>query len=98
MRYCGSEVNDHGSMRNLIQVVDVMLPKEEARVLEHFHDEIINYAGSALMAGLSLDELRQDLESVEELWGFGPWSVVIQEQKLFLIANSFFEEIQEGPA
>lgn len=75
-------------MKDIIFIVDVMLPDEEAKILHRFKDEIILYVENALLAGLSLEEILQDLESVEGLWGFGPWGAHIEEQRLFLIANS----------
>jgi hypothetical protein len=68
-----------------------MLPPDEANALTHYHDMILTYVEAALDEGLSLSDIRRDLEDVQDLWGFGPWGVLLEDGCLFLIANASFE-------
>jgi hypothetical protein len=68
-----------------------MLPIEEANALTHYHDLIFTYVEAALSEGLSLSDIRRDLEDIQDLWGFGPWSVLLEDGRLFLIANASVE-------
>lgn len=70
-----------------------MSPEDEAAILHSFHDDIISYVVSALVAGLSLRRSHR-IWNLSKSFGVWPWAVVVEEQKLFLIAN-FALQIQE---
>jgi len=78
-------------LRGLVTIVDSMLPPDEANALTHYHDLIFTYVEGALFAGLSLAEIRRDLDDVQDLWGFGPWGVLLEDGCLFLVANASVE-------
>ena len=80
-------------IRPLVRIVDTLLPDDEKIALEHFEQKILLYVEGALAEGLSLREISADLDSVHELWGFGPWGTLLEGKTLFLIANNDLAEM-----
>lgn len=88
MSYHGYDGSASQRLRGLVTIVDRMLPPDEANALTHYHDLILTYVEAALSEGLSLSDIRRDLEDIQDLWGFGPWGVLLEDGRLYLIANA----------
>lgn len=74
-------------LRDVILVIDSLLPQDEAAALSHFEEQIRDYVKAAILEGLTITEIRQDLDTWDYVAEFGPWGIMLDEERLYLIAN-----------